>query len=205
MNKIDKMQNYSDVFFHFRLNEDCSCTHQFLNHVLIYVYSGVLEMNDPDRTMTVKSGESAFARKDTCLQMSVYLKDAKEAKVAFLRIPENFLHEFYFTIERQENVPATPYQSFLLLPQREDVDSLFCSMNPYYGTDVAPSKKLLKLKMIEAIYALLQTDWRFYTLLFGFAHSSKMDVLDLLADTCVPPICWQQRKDFRNEPANKMN
>lgn len=198
MNKRDKMQNYSDVLFHFRFHEDCTCTHKFLNQALVYVYCGELELDAPDRCMTVKSCEAAFVRKDTCLNMSVSIKNTQEAKIAILRLPDNFLHEFYFTIERQEKIPATPEQSFLLLPQREDVDSLFCSMNPYYGTDIAPGEKVLKLKMIEAIYALLQTDWRFHSLLFGFAYS-RMDVLDLLADTYVSSFCWQ-RSPISNRP-----
>lgn len=199
------MQNYSDLFFYFRFGADCSCNHRFMNHALVYVYCGELEMNDLDRTIIVKSGEAAFVRKETCMHMAVCRKDAQDAKIAILRIPESFLREFYFTVERRENVFTIPDYSSFSIPQREDVDSLFCSMEPYYGTEVNPTEKVLKIKMIEAIYALLDTDWMFYTLLFEFAYCGKMDVLDLFADNCIPPFCWQRNKDLRFEPDNIMN
>lgn len=205
MIKKDKMQNYSDLFFYFRFDNDYSCKHCFLNHALVYVYCGELEMVDPDQDIIVKSGEAAFVRKDTCMQMEVCRDNKDDAKIAILRIPESFLREFYFTIEKQENVFTVPDRSSFSIPPREDVDSLFCSMQPYYRTGTIPGEKVLKLKVIEAIYALLETDWMFYTLLFEFAYNGRVDVLDLLADTCIPPFCWHSRKDISIEPVNKRN
>lgn len=194
---INKMQNYSDLFFYFRFDDDYSCKHHFLNHALVYVYCGELEITDSDGVITVKSGEAAFVCKDTCMQMDISRKNKEEVKIAILRIPESFLHEFYFTVEKQENVFTIPNRSSVSIPPREDVDSLFCSMQPYYGTGVVPGDKVLKLKIIEAIYALLETDWTmFYTLLFGFAYFGRMDVFDLLADTCTSPFYWHLRKDL---------
>lgn len=205
MNKKDKRQNYSDLFFYYQFDDDCLCKHQFMCHALVYVYYGELEINGPDQTITVKSGKAAFVCKDTSLQISVYCKNSSEAKIAILRIPENFLHEFYFTTEKQKHIPITPDRSSFLIPQREDVDSLFCSMQPYYGTNVIPGEKILKLKIIEAIYALLETDWTFYSLLFGFAYSGKLDVLDLLVDTSLSPFYWQRCRKRHFEPSNKIN
>lgn len=199
------MQNYSDLFFYFRFDDDHSCKHRFMSHALIYVYCGELEMNDLDRTIAVKSGEAVFVRKETCMHMEVCRKDNGDAKIAILRIPESFLREFYFTVERRENVFTIPDHSSFSIPQREDVDSLFCSMQPYYVSNVVPTDKVLKLKIIEAIYALLDTDWMFYTLLFEFAYCGKMDVFDLLVDNCIPPFCWQRSKYLCFEPGNKMN
>lgn len=199
------MQNYSDLFFYFRFDDDRSCKHRFMSHALVYVYSGELEMNDLDRTIAVKSGEAVFVRKETSMHMEVCRVDKEDAKIGILCIPESFLREFYFTIENQENVFTLPDHSSFSIPQREDVDSLFCSMQPYYGSNVVPTEKVLKIKLIEAIYALLATDWMFYTLLFEFAYCGKMDVLDLFADNRVPPFCWQRNKYLCLEPGNKAN
>lgn len=199
------MQNYSDLFFYFRFGADCSCTHRFMNHALVYVYCGELEMNDLERTITVKSGEAAFVRKDACMQIAVGRQGAQDAKIAILHILEDFLREFYFTVEKQESVFTLPDHSSFPIPQRVDVDSLFCSMQPYYATEVTPTEKVLKIKMIEAIYALLATDCMFYTLLFEFAYCGKVDVLDLFADHCIPRFCWQRNKYLRFEPGNKLN
>lgn len=195
-----KMQNYSDLFFFFQFDDSCSCVHRFTSHALIYVYDGELEITASDQAVTVRTGEAAFIRKETCLRLAACRKETEETKMAILRIPESFLREFYFTIERLENIADAPAQSVFLIPPREDMDSLFCSMTPYYGAEVAPGEKNLKLKIIEAIYALLGTSRRFHTLLFGFAYGGGINVFDLLADTCIPPFRWLENGELRIEP-----
>lgn len=190
------MQNYSDLFFYSEFDDNYSCKHRFLNHALVYVYCGELEMANLDQTIIAKSGEAVFVRKDTCMQMEVCRKDNDDAKIAIMRIQESFLREFYFTVEKLDNVFSIPDRFSFSIPRREDIESLFCSMQPYYGTNTIPGEKVLKLKIIEAIYALLETDWMFYTLLFEFAYSGRVDVLDLLVDNCIPPFCWHRRKDM---------
>lgn len=200
-----KMQNYSDLFFFFRFDDNRSCVHRFMNHALVYVYDGELEMIASDQAVTVRIGEAVFVRKETCLRLAVCRKEIKETKMAILRIPESFLREFYFTIEKLENIADAPDQSVFFIPPREDVDSLFCSMTPYYGAEVVPGEKILKLKIIEAIYALLGTSRLFHTLLFGFAYGSGINVFDLLADTCISSFHWQRNGAVRIELDNKFN
>lgn len=196
------MINYSDLLFFFRFDINRSCVHRFINSALVYVYAGQLEAGDPGRIMLVQSGEAVFVHKGTYLRMTVCPHDAAEARIAILRIPESWLREFYFSVEKQDRVHCAPGYSFLI-PHREDVDSLFCSMLPYYGTGVAPGEKVLKLKVIEAVYALLETDPMFYPLLFGFAYNGRTSVFDLLADTCIPPFYWHNAKeDGMSLPAN---
>lgn len=200
-----KMQNYSDLFFFFRFDDYRSCVHRFTNHSLVYVYSGELGMTASDQAVTVITGEAVFVRKDTCLRLAVCRKETKETKMAILRIPESFLREFYFTIEKPDNIAGTPGQSIFFIPPREDMDSLFCSMTPYYGAEVVPGEKILKLKIIEAIYALLGTNRLFHTLLFAFAYGSGINVFDLLADTRISPFHWQRNRAVRIELDNKLN
>lgn len=193
------MQNYSDLFLFFRFDDSRSCVHRFTSHALVYVYGGELEIIASELTVTVKTGETAFVRKETCLRLAACRKGNREAKMAILRIPESFLREFYFTVEKQENIPDVPNQSVFPIPPREDMDSLFCSMTPYYGTEVAPGEKILKLKIIEAIYALLGTNQLFHTLLFEFAYGSGINVFDLLSDTCILPFRWLENGELRIE------
>lgn len=200
-----KIQNYTDLFFYFRFDDSRTCVHRFTNHALVYVYGGELEMTASDQTVTVRSGEAVFVRKETCLRMAVSWQKNKETKMAILRIPESFLREFFFTIERLGKITDAPDQSIFFIPQREDIDSLFCSITPYYGVDIVPGEKILKLKIIEAIYALLGTNRLFHTLLFGFAYGSGINVFDLLADTCIYPFHWHRNRAAQIEPDNKLN
>lgn len=199
------MQNYSDLFFFFRLGNDRSCVHRFTSHALVYVYCGELEITVPGQTRTIKSGEAIFVCKETCLSMTVCRKNVKETRIAILHIPESFLREFYFTIEKQETVFDVPDGALFLILQKESIDSLFGSMIPYYGTDVMPGEKILILKIIEAVYALLEMDGLFYALLFEFANGGKVDILDLLADTYTRPFYWRINDKSHIELTNKLN
>lgn len=193
------MQNYSDLFFFFRFDDSRSCVHRFTNHALVYVYAGELVIAASDRSMTIETGDAAFVRKGTCLRLAVCRKETKETKMAILRIPESFLREFYFAVERQENIQGVPDRSVFPIPPREDIQSLFCSMTPYYESGVVPGEKILKLKIIEAIYALLGTGRLFHTLLFGFAFGGGIHVFDLLADTRIPLFRWLENRELRIE------
>lgn len=184
------MQNYSDLFFFFRFDDSRSCVHRFTSHALVYVYAGELVIAASDRSMTIETGDAAFVRKGTCLRLAASRTETRETKMAILRIPESFLREFYFAVERQENIQGVPDRSVFPIPPREDIQSLFCSMTPYYESGVVPGEKILKLKIIEAIYALLGTGRLFHALLFGFAFGGGIHVFDLLADTCIPPFRW---------------
>lgn len=199
------MKNYSDLFFFFRFDDNRSCVHRFPDHALVYVYSGELEITASDQAVTVRAGEAVFVRKEACVRLEVCRKEADETKMAILRIPESFLREFYFTIERLENIADAPDQSIFFIPPREDIDSLFCSMTPYYRAEVVPREKILKLKIIEAIYALLGTSRLFHALFFGFAYGSGINVFDLLADTCISPFHWQRNGAAQIEHDNKSN
>lgn len=195
MKNKETMINYSDLLFFFRFGADRSCVHRFINPALVYVYAGQLEAGEPGRTVLVQAGEAVFVHKGTYLRMAVCPLDVGEVRIAILRIPESWLREFYFAVDKQDSVHCAPGYSLFLIPHREDVESLFCSMLPYYGTGVAPGEKVLKLKVLEAVYALLETDRMFYPLLFGFAHSGRISVFDLLADTCIPPFYWHNAKE----------
>ena len=57
---------------------------------------------------------------------------------------------------------------------------LFESVVPYFDAGEKPSEDILKLKMIEGVYVLLNTDRNLYASLFDFVEPWKIDILDYL-------------------------
>ena len=100
-----------------------------------------------------------------------------------LKFSKAFLREFYQTLDRQQ-IPIDSKRekaSLLLLPKnRPDIRSLFESVIPYFDAGEKPSEKILKLKMIEGVYVLLNTDRNLYASLFDFVEPWKIDILDYL-------------------------
>ncbi|KAA6327089.1 Virulence regulon transcriptional activator VirF, partial [termite gut metagenome] len=70
--------------------------------------------------------------------------------------------------------------SLCKLPIRPDIISLFESMTTYFDSSIQPSDELLKLKMTEGMYVLLNMDKSFYSSLFDFTEPWKIDILGFL-------------------------
>ena len=65
-------------------------------------------------------------------------------------------------------------------PNRLDVRSLFESLLPYFDAGAKPDDYILKLKMMEGIYAILKTGESLYASLFDFVEPWKMDIADFM-------------------------
>ena len=65
----------------------------------------------------------------------------------------------------------------VVLPQSPALQSLFLSFFPYTDANVKPNDEIIRLKMQEAVYYLLDTDARFYPTLFDFNEAWKIDLL----------------------------
>lgn len=200
----DHTYNYSELFFFFRFEEYEVCEHRFLSHALLYVYSGKLIIETYGQCIRLEEKESVFICNGTHVRITA-LEAEKPSRIAMLRFPDSFLREFYFTTDNTESPKPDLEKHFSPLRPQKDLDSLFGSMLPYYDTGVQPTEKVLKLKIIEGIYALLRIDDVFYSLLFGFAQDGKTDIFDLLAETYVLPFHRYRVDKTTVEPYNKLN
>ena len=57
---------------------------------------------------------------------------------------------------------------------------VFLSLFPYTDANVKPNDEIIRLKMQEAVYCLLDTDMRFYPTLFDFNEAWKIDLLPFM-------------------------
>ena len=100
-----------------------------------------------------------------------------------LKFSRDFLREFYQTLNRRD-IPAGARRdksSLHVFPSnRIDIRSLFESVIPYFDAGTAPSDEILKLKMTEGIYAILNTDENLYASLFDFVDPWKIDIMDFM-------------------------
>jgi AraC-like DNA-binding protein len=69
---------------------------------------------------------------------------------------------------------------YRLPADRPYIRSLFESMTPYFDSEMQPTDELLKLKMAEGVYVLLNTDKSFYSSLFDFTEPWKIDILNFM-------------------------
>lgn len=178
-----RILNYSEIFLATYFNNDSSCTHRNHEHVLVYVYSGELEINEKGKITLLHEGMCAFVRRDNQVQLTKRGRNGEQFKAIFMRFPRNFLRNFYQTLDKKQ-IPDDSQRDKISLQKlpayRPDITSLFQSMTPYFDSTIQPAEQLLNLKMAEGVYVLLNTDKKFYATLFDFTQMWKIDILDYL-------------------------
>lgn len=182
MERLDVF-NCSNILIASYFTDDRGCAHENREHTLIYLCSGELEIEERGKKTVLHAGECAFMRRDNQLWLNKKVEDGKPYHSVVLKFSRQFLREFYQTLNRQQ-IPSDSKRekiSFRMLPNnRPDIRSLFESVIPHFNAGEKPSDDVLKLKMVEGIYVLLNTDINLYASLFDFVEPWKIDILDYL-------------------------
>ncbi|MDO4159077.1 MAG: AraC family transcriptional regulator [Prevotellaceae bacterium] len=182
MERLDVF-NCSNVLIASYFADDKGCAHENSDHTLIYIVSGELEINENGKKTVLYAGNCAFMRRDNRMLLQKHVRNNIPYRSVVLKFTRSFLREFYNTLDKK-NIPMDSKrtkESLVLLPNnRPDIRSLFESVMPYFDSDIKPSEDILKLKMTEGLFVLLNTDINLYASLFDFVDPWKIDILDYL-------------------------
>lgn len=176
-------RRYSDIFFAMYFNGGMSCTHRNHSHVLLYIYSGEMIIEEKGKTTKLHKGDCAFIRKDFSVRMTKQAWNGEQFKAIFLMFTTKFLRGFYNKLEQRtipKEVKREKTSVYKLPSNRPDTTSLFESMTPYFNSDIQPTEELLQLKMIEGMYVLLNANKNLYASIFDFTDPWKIDIMDFL-------------------------
>ncbi|MDR1023649.1 MAG: AraC family transcriptional regulator [Prevotellaceae bacterium] len=190
-----KTISYSDIFLSCFSDNAQKCIPTVKEHYLVYIYSGELEINERGKIAKIHKGECVFIRKDNRVKMTKQPKNGEQFKSIFLSFPRRFLHEFYQALDKEqlpENVKRQEVSVYKFPADRPDIVSLFESMTPYFDAGVPPTNELVKLKMMEGVYVLLNTDKSFYSSLFDFTEPWKIDILDYLNENYMYDLSMEE-------------
>ena len=178
--------------------------HLFFNHTLVYLYSGQLYLrNQCGETLHIGKGNSAFIGRDSYSYIYAEPELHEPCRVLFFSLPREFLCEFYQTLSHSDRKSSTTELPALhRLPSTSETEGLFQSWMPYMQEGQELPETVLRLKMVEAVHALLNTDKRYIPTLFDFAGKCRMDMFDLLNKPMTKEIEWQE---LQFEPDSKLN
>lgn len=174
--------NYNNVFFSLFYENERYCKHRCEQFGLNYVVSGEMLLDDGVNVIHVRKGECVFVPRDIRITMYKQPTATERYQGIFLSFTREFLRNMYDTVgagrvhDKVPRLGAGP----LKLQRTAELDSLFLSLEPYFRTDVNPSDDIMRLKLQEALLALLHIDPRFYPTLFDFSTPWKIDILDFL-------------------------
>lgn len=174
--------SYSNIFFSYYFNNERICRNMIKDHMLVFVYSGELLLLEEKNTIKIHKGECVFLKKDNRVNMIKQPNGKEKFSGIFMVFNRNFLREFYQSLDKNkipQNIEKLK-QSVIKLPKSSAITSLFQSMIPYFDSEEKPMEKLMKLKLLEGVYSLLQIDEHFYTCLFDFTAIWKIDIMEFL-------------------------
>ena len=175
--------NYSNIFLSCFADNAQNCTPMITDHGLVYILGGELEINENGKITRLHKDECVFIRKDNRVSIKKLPTKDEQFKSVWLSFTRNFLREFFHGLDKTkipENAKRCRNSLQALPANRPDVKSLFQSMTPYFDANAQPTPELVKLKMTEGVYCLLNTDNSFYAALFDFSEPWKIDILDYL-------------------------
>lgn len=182
MIKESQIYNYWDIVYSCFVPQEMLSEYKMPVHVLIYVYSGEMVVNDNGRTLKVGKGNYVFIKRDHQVKLLKHTVKNAPYKAISIRFERNFLRNFFSTLDKKTlpNDVRRIREAAILLPQTPALQSLFLSLFPYTDANVKPKDEIIRLKMQEALYCLLDTDKRFYPTLFDFNESWKIDLLPFM-------------------------
>jgi len=168
------------------------------DHMMAYVYSGELILEEEDSRTVVHKGECVFLRRDNRVKMNKQPFGEEQFQGIFMIFKRNFLRDFFQNLDKKElPLEAEKHKpSVIKLPRAADIESLFHSMTPYFDSDKEPAKELMQLKLHEGVYSLLSIDKRYYPALFDFTEPWKIDIMDYLEDNYMFDLSVEQIAGF---------
>ncbi len=182
MLKESQVYSYWDIVYSCFVPHEMLSEHRMPVHVLIYVYSGEMVVDDNGRELRAGEGSYIFIKRDHQVKLLKHTAGEAPYRAISIRFERNFLRDFFGTLDKA-TLPKDAKrirEAALLLPKTPALQSLFLSLFPYTDTNVKPKDEIIRLKMQEALYCLLGTDERFYPTLFDFNESWKIDLLPFM-------------------------
>jgi AraC-like DNA-binding protein len=194
-----KTIKYSGIFLSCFSDNAMKCAPMVKEHYLAYVLSGELELTERGKTTKIHNGECVFIRKDNHVGMTKQPKNGEQFKSIFLSFTRKFLREFYRTLDKNrlsEDAKRQKGSVYKLPADRPDIKSLFESMTSYLDSGIPPTDELIRLKMQEGVYVLLNTDKNFCTILFDFSEPWKIDILDYMNENYTYDLSLEEIASF---------
>lgn len=178
-----KVLDFSNVFIADYVTDKRQCVSHNSEHTLIYLCSGELIIEQDGHKKMLHEGECAFIRRDYGLKLTKLVKNGKPYHSVMLKFSLGFLRGFYRTMDRQllPRYEKRSHDSLYRLPaDRPDIQELFKSVLALFDAKEKPSEKQLRLKMVEGLSVVLNTDKSLYASLFDFILPWKINIPDFM-------------------------
>jgi len=183
-NQDISVKNLFDTFYLCHVGKESLCENAVKEHTLVYIVSGEMEVNTPEKTIFMKKGDSCFLRRNHRVSKVKHpAKNGESFNGLFLHLNTDFLREVLR--EYRVAVPTVvktsiENASYYQLPDHPYYHGLFESLTKYFETQEYPSRELMNIKMKEAVLILMQTRPELIPILFDFTSPWKPSIEEFM-------------------------
>ncbi len=194
-----KIINYSGIILSHIHRGNCRCSFSVGEHALIYLHSGILEIDGHGKRVRLSPGECVFVRKDHRVTLNKYAGGTENPYQSIaLAFNRKFLLDFYRNLS-PDSIPQharRSHKSLMEIPSRPDVVSLFQSLKPYFRTHEEPDREWIDMKLHEGLKCVLKTDSNVYASLFDFAEPWKIDLMAFMNDNYMYDLSMEELANY---------
>jgi len=178
------VKNLFETFYLCHVGKESLCENAVKEHTLVYIVSGEMEVNTPEKTILMKKGDSCFLRRNHKVSKVKHpAKNGESFNGLFLHLNTDFLREVLkeYKVAVPTVVKASVEKaSYYKLPDHPYYHGLFESLTKYFETQEYPSKELMDIKMKEAVFILMQTRPELIPILFDFTSPWKPSIEEFM-------------------------
>lgn len=174
------LYRYSDVVFSFMAPHDTLYEHNMPVHVVIFIVSGEVIVEDGTTTIHAQAGESLFIKRNHKVRLIKQAVGEQPYATVSVRLERSFLKQYFSKLDKN----ALPRHAKRLrkaavkLSPSPKLDKLFKELTPLLESPAEkPGEEFIADKMHETIELLLDTDAAFYPALFDFNEPWKIDLM----------------------------
>ena len=91
----------SDILIASYFSDDRGCAHENREHTLIYICSGMLEIDDKGTKTVLKAGDCAFMRRDNRMWLQKHIVGGKPYHSIVLKFSKPFLRKHYQSLNKK--------------------------------------------------------------------------------------------------------
>ena len=174
------LYRYSDVVFSFMAPHDTLYEHNMPVHVMIFIVSGEVVVEDGTTTIHAQAGESLFIKRNHKVKLIKRSVGEHSYATVSVRLERSFLKHYFSKLDKgvlPHNVKRLRKAAVKLNPSPK-LDKLFKELTPFLESPAEkPEEDFIADKMRETIELLLDTNTDFYPTLFDFNEPWKIDLM----------------------------
>lgn len=190
--------HYGDYIHYCRIDNDTPGEGTVQDHMLVYVYSGELEVVTDGKKRHLQKGQAFLLRRNHRCRKVLRPLGGEGFEGVFIHFKRALLKKAQsaYSISLRDSSPFLSRSPFVDLPQHPLLVNLCVSIRDYFRESRFPSEPLIQVKLAESVLTLLEIKPEIKPLLFDFAGPMKKDLIDFMEESYLQDLSLQEMAQY---------